>query len=118
MVDSRRGRQQRRRSPVISPVLRPALWSALLGAVAATVLANPVMADPALPTSVPDTGSRPSYSGPLQLPGGAPVPGLPGTVPGLPGGPGTVPGVPAGSLGTGPLARPDLRRRGPGRAAP
>lgn len=89
---------------MISPVLRPALWSALLGAVAATVLANPVMADPALPTSVPDTGSRPSYSGPLQLPGGAPVPGLPGTVPGLPGGPGTVPGVPAGSLGTGPLA--------------
>ncbi|MEU9505877.1 C40 family peptidase [Micromonospora sp. NPDC048170] len=94
MVDSERGRRQRRRSPVISPVLRPALWSALLGAIAATVLANPVQADPSLPTSVPDTGSRPSYSGQLQLPGGAPVPGLPGTVPGLP----------AGNIGTGPLA--------------
>lgn len=86
---------------MISPVLRPALWSALLGAVVATVLANPVQADPSLPTSVPDTGSRPSYSGQLQLPGGTPVPGLPGTVPGLPG---TVPGVPAGNVGNGPLA--------------
>ncbi|MGC4764656.1 C40 family peptidase [Micromonospora sp. DT46] len=108
MGDSRHGRRQRRRSPVISPVLRPALWSALLGAVAATVLANPVQADPSLPTSVPDTGSRPSYSGQLQLPGGTPVPGLPGTVPGLPGTvpglPGTVPGVPAGNVGSGPLA--------------
>ncbi|MEW2376857.1 NlpC/P60 family protein [Micromonospora sp. NPDC047812] len=107
MVDSRHGRRQRRRSPVISPVLRPALWSALLGAVAAAVLANPVQADPSLPTSVPDTGSRPSYTGPLQLPGGTPVPGLPGTVPGLPGAPGlpgTVPGVPAGNVGNGPLA--------------
>ncbi|MEU4778640.1 NlpC/P60 family protein [Micromonospora sp. NPDC023633] len=101
MVDSGRGRRQRRRSPVISPVLRPALWSALLGAVAATVLANPVQADPSLPTSVPDTGSRPSYSGQLQLPGGVPVPGLPGAVPGLPG---AVPGVPAGNVGNGPLA--------------
>ncbi|MFG1776747.1 NlpC/P60 family protein [Micromonospora sp. NPDC049048] len=104
MVDSGRGRRQRRRSPVISPVLRPALWSALLGAVAATVLANPVQADPSLPTSVPDTGSRPSYIGQLQLPGGTPVPGLPGTVPGLPGVPGTVPGLPTGNVGTGPLA--------------
>ncbi|WP_327030249.1 NlpC/P60 family protein [Micromonospora sp. NBC_01740] len=108
MGDSRHGRRQRRRSPVISPVLRPALWSALLGAVAATVLANPVQADPSLPTSVPDTGSRPSYSGQLQLPGGTPVPGLPGTVPGLPGTvpglPGTVPGVPGGNVGNGPLA--------------
>ncbi|WP_326564598.1 C40 family peptidase [Micromonospora peucetia] len=102
MVDSERGRRQRRRrSPVISPVLRPALWSALLGAIAATVLANPVQADPSLPTSVPDTGSRPAYTGQLQLPGGTPVPGLPGSVPGLPG---TVPGLPTGNIGTGPLA--------------
>ncbi|MER7419028.1 NlpC/P60 family protein [Micromonospora peucetia] len=101
MVDSERGRRQRRRSPVISPVLRPALWSALLGAIVATVLANPVQADPSLPTSVPDTGSRPAYTGQLQLPGGAPVPGLPGAVPGLPG---AVPGLPTGNIGTGPLA--------------
>ncbi|MEH0971884.1 NlpC/P60 family protein [Micromonospora sp. CPCC 205546] len=108
MVDTGRGRRQRRRSPVISPVLRPALWSALLGAIVATVLANPVQADPSLPASVPDTGSRPSYTGQLQLPGGAPVPGLPGTVPGLPGTvtgvPGTVPGLPGGNVANGPLA--------------
>ncbi|MFG3697925.1 NlpC/P60 family protein [Micromonospora sp. NPDC047620] len=96
MVDSGRGRRQRRRSPVISPVLRPALWSALLGAVAATVLANPVHADPALPTSVPDTGLRPAVTGQLQLPGGAPVTGAPGL--------GGVPGAPAGNLIDGPLA--------------
>ncbi|MEH1099118.1 C40 family peptidase [Micromonospora sp. CPCC 205561] len=97
MVDSGRGRRQRRRSPVISPVLRPALWSALLGAVAAAVLANPVQADPALPTSVPDTGLRPSVIGQLQLPGGAPLPGLPGAGTG-------VPGLPAGNVANGPLA--------------
>ncbi|MER7475329.1 NlpC/P60 family protein, partial [Micromonospora sp. NPDC000018] len=95
MVDSGRGRRQRRRSPVISPVLRPALWSALLGAVAAAVLANPVQADPALPAGVPDTGLRPAVTGQLQLPGGAPVTGAPVT--------GT-PGVPAGNLINGPLA--------------
>lgn len=93
MGDSGRGRRQRRRSPVISPVLRPALWSALLGAVAATVLANPVQADPALPTGVPDTGARPVVAGALQLPGGAPVAGVPGLV-----------GTPAGNLINGPLA--------------
>ncbi|MGW4500723.1 C40 family peptidase [Micromonospora sp. NPDC004336] len=98
MVDSGRGRRQRRRSPVISPVLRPALWSALLGAVAATVLANPVHADPALPATVPDTGSRPVVAGALQLPGGAPGTGVPGLV-GAPGN--TV--VPGGSLVNGPL---------------
>lgn len=83
---------------MISPILRPALWSALLGAVAAAALATPAWADP-LPDVVPDTGSRPQVTGPLQLPGssggvrGVPgtVPGVPGTVPGLPG---TVPGLP------------------------
>lgn len=83
---------------MISPILRPALWSALLGAVAAAALATPAWADP-LPDVVPDTGSRPQATGPLQLPGssggvrGVPgtVPGVPGTVPGVPG---TVPGVP------------------------
>ncbi|MGS2613820.1 C40 family peptidase [Micromonospora sp. LZ34] len=93
MVDSGRGRRHGRRRPVISPVLRPALWSALLGAVAAAVLASPSYAEPGLPTSVPDTGARPTYSGALRLPGGAPVPGLPGT-----------PGAPVSNLGNGPLA--------------
>ncbi|MEU8334406.1 NlpC/P60 family protein [Micromonospora tulbaghiae] len=90
---------------MISPILRPALWSALLGAVAAAALATPAWADP-LPDVVPDTGSRPQVTGPLQLPGssggvrGVPgtVPGVPGTVPGVPGTvpglPGTVPGLP------------------------
>ncbi|MEU6072195.1 NlpC/P60 family protein [Micromonospora sp. NPDC047074] len=95
MVDSGHGRRQRRRSPVISPVLRPALWSALLGAIVATVLASPVQADPALPTTVPDTGARPTVSGQIQLPGGAPLPGLPG---------GGVTTPPPGNLIDGPLA--------------
>ncbi|MEU8259400.1 C40 family peptidase [Micromonospora sp. NPDC048999] len=70
MVDNRQGRRQRRNGPLISPVLRPALWSALLGAVAAAALATPAWADP-LPDTIPNTGSRPTYSGPLQLPGTA-----------------------------------------------
>ncbi|MCZ7426247.1 NlpC/P60 family protein [Micromonospora sp. WMMA1949] len=98
MAHSTKARRRRGRQPVISPILRPALWSALLGAVAAAALATPAWADP-LPDVVPDTGSRPQVTGPLQLPGasgsgrGAPgtVPGVPGTVPGLPG---TVPGLP------------------------
>ncbi|PZF87737.1 glycoside hydrolase [Micromonospora deserti] len=93
MVDSGHGRWQRRRSPVISPVLRPMLWSALLGAVAAAALATPAYADPALPTSVPDSGVRPSTIGTLVLPGGAPAVGGPG-----------VGGAPVANLGTGPLA--------------
>ncbi|MET8305356.1 C40 family peptidase [Micromonospora sp. NPDC005173] len=90
MVDSERGRRQRRRSPVISPVLRPRLWAALLGAIAAAVLATPAYAEPGLPTTVPDTGARPAVAGALQLPGGAPVAGIP------------VP--PVVNVGTGPLA--------------
>ncbi|MBM0225633.1 NlpC/P60 family protein, partial [Micromonospora sp. ATA51] len=69
MVDSAKGRQQRRGSPVISPVLRPALWSALLGAVAAAALATPAWAEPPLPDTVPDAGSRPVAAGGLRLPG-------------------------------------------------
>jgi cell wall-associated NlpC family hydrolase len=96
MVYSGRGRRQRRRSPVISPVLRPKLWAALLGAVAAAVLATPAYAEPGLPNTVPDAGLRPAAAGVLQLPGGAPVAGLPVTP--------STPGVPVANLGTGPLA--------------
>ncbi|MET8265357.1 NlpC/P60 family protein [Micromonospora arida] len=90
MVYSGRGRRQRRRSPVISPVLRPKLWAALLGAIAAAVLATPAYAEPGVPTTVPDTGSRPAVTGSLQLPGGAPVAGVPAT--------------PVVNIGNGPLA--------------
>ncbi|MGC4810498.1 NlpC/P60 family protein [Micromonospora sp. DT228] len=90
MVYSGRGRQQRRRSPVISPVLRPKLWAALLGAIAAAVLATPAYADPAVPTTVPDTGARPPAVGALQPPGVPPF--------------GGVPSPPVGTIGTGPLA--------------
>ncbi|MEU5562801.1 C40 family peptidase [Micromonospora musae] len=92
MVDSGHGRRRRRRSPVVSPVLRPRLWAALLGAIAAAVLATPVYADPALPAAVPDSGARPTVTGTLQLPGGAPGTTSPTT------------GVPGGNLGNGPLA--------------
>ncbi|MDG4807281.1 C40 family peptidase [Micromonospora sp. WMMD1120] len=90
MVYSGRGRRQRRRSPVISPVLRPKLWAALLGAIAAAVLATPAYAEPGVPTTVPDTGSRPAVTGTLQLPGGPPVAG--------------VPAPPVVNVGNGPLA--------------
>ncbi|MFE9915448.1 NlpC/P60 family protein [Micromonospora sp. NPDC005553] len=90
MVYSGRGRRQRRRSPVISPVLRPRLWAALLGAIAAAVLATPAYAEPGVPTTVPDTGSRPAVTGSLQLPGSAPVAG--------------VPAPPVVNIGNGPLA--------------
>ncbi|MFC8300329.1 NlpC/P60 family protein [Micromonospora orduensis] len=90
MVYSGRGRRQRRRSPVISPVLRPKLWAALLGAIAAAVLATPAYAEPGVPTTVPDTGARPPAIGALQVPGGAPVAG--------------VPAPPLVNVGTGPLA--------------
>ncbi|MGC4865512.1 C40 family peptidase [Micromonospora sp. DT53] len=90
MVYSGRGRRQRRRSPVISPVLRPKLWAALLGAIAAAVLATPVYAEPGVPTTVPDTGSRPAVTGSLQLPGGVPAAG--------------VPAPPVVNIGNGPLA--------------
>ncbi|AEB42319.1 C40 family peptidase [Micromonospora maris] len=81
MVDSGHGRRQRRRPPVISPVLRPMLWSALLSAVATTVLAAPAYAEPGVPVTVPDTGSRPVVTGPLQLPGGTPATVTPGVIP-------------------------------------
>ncbi|MEU7756508.1 C40 family peptidase [Micromonospora sp. NPDC049101] len=90
MVYSGRGRRQRRRSPVISPVLRPKLWAALLGAIAAAVMATPAYADPAIPTTIPDTGARPPAVGAPQLPGGPPL--------------GGVPSPPLGAIGTGPLA--------------
>lgn len=75
---------------MISPVLRPKLWAALLGAIAAAVLATPAYAEPGVPTTVPDTGSRPAVTGSLQLPGGAPVAG--------------VPAPPVVNIGNGPLA--------------
>ncbi|MGW5558861.1 NlpC/P60 family protein [Micromonospora sp. NPDC003944] len=90
MVYSGRGRRMRRRSPVISPVLRPKLWAALLGAIAAAVLATPAYAEPGVPTTVPDTGSRPAVTGSIQLPGGPPVAG--------------VPAPPVVNIGNGPLA--------------
>ncbi|MEU1884530.1 C40 family peptidase [Micromonospora sp. WMMD987] len=97
MVDSGHGRRQRRRrSPLVSPVLRPALWSALLGAVAAMVLTTPAYAEPPLPNTVPDTGSRPVATGGLQLPG-APTSGYPTS--GQPG----YPTLPVGGLPTSPL---------------
>ncbi|MFI5926524.1 C40 family peptidase [Micromonospora sp. NPDC051543] len=89
MVDSGRGRRQRRRSPVISPVLRPKLWAALLGAIAAAVLATPAYAEPTMPSTVPDTGSRPPAIGAPQVPGSPPVGGIP---------------APPVNLGNGPLA--------------
>ncbi|GIJ37164.1 hypothetical protein Vwe01_04890 [Micromonospora andamanensis] len=61
-------------------MLRPALWSALLAAVASTVLAAPAYAEPGIPVTVPDTGSRPVVTGPIQLPG-APAGTNPGLVP-------------------------------------
>ncbi|MFG2054081.1 C40 family peptidase [Micromonospora sp. NPDC048930] len=82
MVDSRRGRRQRRKGPVVSPVLRPKLWSALLGMVAAAAIATPSWADP-LPDAVPDAGLRPPQVS-LQ------IPGLPGYTAG---GLGSTPGV-------------------------
>lgn len=75
---------------MISPVLRPKLWAALLGAIAAAVLATPAYAEPGVPTTVPDTGARPPAIGALQVPGGAPVAG--------------VPAPPLVNVGTGPLA--------------
>ncbi|SCG62771.1 NlpC/P60 family protein [Micromonospora coxensis] len=94
---------------MISPVLRPRLWSALLGAVAAMALATPAYAEPPLPNTVPDTGSRPVVSGGLQLPGGIPgqpATGLPGT--GLPGAGAGLPGgtpttLPVGGVAASPL---------------
>ncbi|GIJ26561.1 hypothetical protein Vqi01_17230 [Micromonospora qiuiae] len=79
MVDRGHGRR-RRRVPVVSPVLRPMLWSALVSAVASAVLAAPAYAEPGVPVTVPDTGSRPVLTGPLQLPGGAPAAGAPSAV--------------------------------------
>ncbi|MEU4565811.1 NlpC/P60 family protein [Micromonospora sp. NPDC023956] len=92
MTDTTRTRRPRRRTPLVSPVLRPGLWSALLGLVAAAAIATPVFADPALPQTVPDTGTRPVLAGPLHLPGG------------VPGGNGPLGTAPITPVGTGPLA--------------
>jgi hypothetical protein len=78
MTRSGRRRQVRLRD-VISPVLRPALWSAILGATAAIAFAAPAYADPTLPHTIPDTGTRPQVAGQLTLPGS--VPAGPGTDP-------------------------------------
>ncbi len=56
------------------------LWSALMSAVASAVLAAPAYAEPGVPVTVPDTGSRPALTAPLQLPGGAPPAAAPGSV--------------------------------------
>ncbi|MER7164620.1 C40 family peptidase [Micromonospora sp. NPDC000207] len=99
MVDSGHGRRRTRRRPVISPVLRPRLWAALLGAVASAILSAPAYADPPLPSTVPDSGSRPIAAGGLQIPGDPAQPGVP-TLPGG-GAPTTVPtNLTAGPLGT------------------
>jgi cell wall-associated NlpC family hydrolase len=84
---------------VISPVLRPRLWAALLGAVASAVLTAPAYAEPPLPGTVPDSGSRPVAVGGVQLPGGA-APTGPTSGPGLPG----PTSLPTTNLVTGPLA--------------
>ncbi|MGC5031547.1 C40 family peptidase [Micromonospora sp. DT229] len=81
MVGSEHGRRRQRRHPVVSPVLRPMLWSALLSAVATAVLSAPAYAEPGVPVTVPDTGSRPVLTGPLHLPGGAPATTTPGVIP-------------------------------------
>ncbi|WDZ86301.1 C40 family peptidase [Micromonospora cathayae] len=96
MTHSERRRRPRRRTPVVSPVLRPKLWAALLGMVAAAAVAVPVYADPALPQTVPDTGTRPVAATGFRLPGGTPGSGLPT------GGP--LGATPVTSVGNGPLA--------------
>jgi cell wall-associated NlpC family hydrolase len=70
----RKGRHQAPRQGVIGPALRPIAWSAALSAAVAFAFANPVYADPTLPNTVPDAGSRPAPAGTLQLPGQAPPP--------------------------------------------
>ncbi|MEV0732004.1 C40 family peptidase [Polymorphospora sp. NPDC050346] len=62
-------RRHRRQDGTISFVLRPVAWSALLAAAATMALAAPAYADPPLPTTIPDSGSRPLPTGPFQLPG-------------------------------------------------
>jgi cell wall-associated NlpC family hydrolase len=64
------------------------LWSAVLGAAVAFAFANPVFAEPPLPNTIPDTGSRPQLgiTGTIQLPGPVSVsPGTTGAIPGLTG---------------------------------
>ncbi|BCJ65215.1 C40 family peptidase [Polymorphospora rubra] len=62
-------RRQHRQDGPISFVLRPVAWSALLAAAATMAIAAPAYADPPLPTTIPDSGSRPLPTGPFQLPG-------------------------------------------------
>ncbi|MDG4821647.1 NlpC/P60 family protein [Asanoa sp. WMMD1127] len=64
-------------------VLRPVAWAALLTATAAAAagFGTPAFAlpraDPPLPNTVPDSGSRPTPIGGIQLPGQAPVTSVP-----------------------------------------
>ncbi|MFB9234985.1 C40 family peptidase [Plantactinospora siamensis] len=86
---TRVGRRQVRLRDVISPVLRPALWSAVLGMAAAVAFAAPGYADPALPNTIPDTGTRPQVTGQLAMPGSVPTTpsGSPTTTPAAVNGP-------------------------------
>ncbi|MEV0713853.1 C40 family peptidase [Asanoa sp. NPDC050611] len=60
-------------------VFRPVAWAALLlaTATAAAGFGTPAFADPPLPATAPDDGSRPAAIGAVQLPGQAPVTSLP-----------------------------------------
>ncbi|MDG4827921.1 C40 family peptidase [Solwaraspora sp. WMMD1047] len=71
---AQRRHHPKHRSGTISPRLRPVLWSAMLAAAGAVAFATPGYADPTLPNTVPDPGSRPVPSGSLQLPGATPPP--------------------------------------------
>lgn len=87
MATTRRSRR-RQQSGTLSPVLRPLSWSAVLAAAAAAAFATPAYADPALPDTIPDTGSRPIPAGTFQLPGGPPIQAAPSiSVPSLVNGP-------------------------------
>jgi cell wall-associated NlpC family hydrolase len=59
------------------------VWSAVLSAGVAFAFANPVYAEPALPSTIPDTGARPTPAGAFQLPGAPAIPGATGPI-GLP----------------------------------
>ncbi len=87
----RRRKQARRRDAGLGSALRPVAWSALLGAAVATAATSPSYAAPARPytapaspAGVPDTGSRPTPAGPVQMPGAGPVVPRATTVPTAP----------------------------------
>lgn len=69
----RKPKRRAQRDGVLGPALRPVAWSALLTAAMATGLSTPAYAEPAAPTTVPDTGARPVPAGDLQIPGGITV---------------------------------------------